>query len=150
MKRNILVLMGIFIIACIVAISGCTDDSSSNSTASSSSSQASAEAPFTIENLKVVSQGYGGYDIKGDLTPNKDISYLEMVTIWYDSSGTVIEKSPLTWNMNDLKAGQKVKISGSTYVPDGETPAKVEVLIFDSVFSGGDDSGAIYRKTIEL
>ncbi|WP_414469254.1 FxLYD domain-containing protein [Methanobacterium sp. ACI-7] len=144
--RKILPIIIILLILGIVGISGCTDSSSSSSNPPQSSA-----APFQIENLKVTNQGYGGYSIKGELTPNQDLSYLEMVTVWYDASGAVIDRNPLAWNMNDLKSGQKVKFSTNDYLSsDKETPAKVELLVFKGAFSGGDDSSAIYRKTIQL
>ena len=146
MKRPALIILGIFLVASIVAISGCTDSSGS----SSNSSQSSAP-PFQIANLKVVNQGYGGYSVKGELTPTEDLSYLEMVTVWYDSSGAVIDRNPIAWNMNDLKSGQKVKFSTNDYISsDKEKPSKVEVLVFKGAFSGGDDSSAIYKTTLQV
>lgn len=149
MKNKYLVILGILLVAGVVAISGCTD--SSTNTTSSQNPSTGAEAPFKVENLKVSNEGYGGYAIKGELTPNKDISYLEMVTVWYDSSGAVIERNSLAWNMNDLKSGQKVKFSTNDYLgTDAGSPSKVELLVFDGPFSGGDDSSAIYRTTLQV
>lgn len=147
--RKILLLAIVMIVLGIVGISGCTD--SSTDSTSSSNASASTSTPFEIENLKVVNEGYGGYAIKGELTPNEDISYLEMVTVWYDSSGAVIERNSLAWNMNDLKSGQKVKFSTNDYLgTDVGNPSKVELLVFEGAFSGGDDSSAIYKKTLEV
>lgn len=145
MGNKSLIILGVFLIAIIVGISGCT------SSGSSSNPSKSSAPPFQLENLQVTSTGYGGYSIKGDLTPTKDISYLEMVTIWYDSSGAVIYRNPIAWNMNDLKSGQKVRVSTNDYISsDKETPSKVDLLVFDGPFSGGKDSSAIYRTSLSI
>ena len=147
MDNKYLIALGILVIAGIVAISGCTE----SSTSSASNSSQSTAPPFQITNLKVTNGGYGDYAIKGQLTPTQDIDYLEMVTVWYDSSGAVIERNSLAWNMNDLKSGQKVKFSTNDYMgTDDGTPSKVELLVFKGVFSGGDDSSAIYKTTLEV
>ena len=91
-------------------VSGCTSSDTSTKSANSTSNQSSSTAnSLTVENLKIVSQGYGSYDVKADITPNKDYSYLEMVAIAYESSGAVIEKSPLVWNINDAKPVRNIK-----------------------------------------
>ena len=147
MDNKYLIALGILVIAGIVAISGCTE----SSTSSASNSSQSTAPPFQITNLKVTNGGYGDYAIKGQLTPTQDIDYLEMVTVWYDSSGAVIERNSLAWNMNDLKSGQKVKFSTNDYMgTDDGTPSKVELLVFKGAFSGGDDSSAIYKTTLEV
>jgi hypothetical protein len=141
------VILLILIIGSAVAISGCT--SSGNNT-TSSNGKATASNAINVENLKIVSQGYGSYDVKATITPNKDISYLEMVAIAYDSSGAVIERSPLVWNTNDAKSGQKYKVTGLLYISGGENPAKVDILIFDSPFAGGSESGNIFKQTVTV
>ena len=126
---------------------------SSNATPTASSSQTSSsdtQGPIAVQNLKVKSGGYGDYDVTCTLIPNQDESYLEMATIWYDSSGAVIEQDPLSWNIDNAKAGQTYKVTGSSYISDKGTPVKVDVLIFDSVFSGGDASDAIYKQTLTV
>ncbi len=144
--RKILPMIIILMVLGIVVTSGCTDSSGS----SSNSSQSSAP-PFKIENIKVTNGGYGAYSVKGELTPTEDISYLEMITVWYDSSGSVIERNSLAWNMNGLKSGQKVKFSTNDYLGSNEgTPSKVELLVFKGAFSGGDDSNAIYNTTLDV
>ena len=141
------VILLVLIIGSAVAISGCT--SSGNNTTSSNGT-ATASNAINVENLKIVSQGYGSYDVKATITPNKDISYMEMVAIAYDSSGAVIERSPMVWNTNDAKSGQKYKVTGLLYISGDEKPAKVDILIFDSPFSGGDESGNIYKQTVTV
>ncbi|MCK9151665.1 hypothetical protein [Methanobacterium alcaliphilum] len=144
-KNKLVIILAVFLIASVVAISGCTDNSNSQN-----SSAAEESSSLNVTDLKVVSQGYGTYAVKATVTPDKDYSYLEMVLIFYDSEGAVIDKSPLAWNINDVKAGQKLKVTGNGYISGSEKPAKVDVLIFDSVFSGGDESDAIYKETIEV
>lgn len=133
----------ILLIAGVVGISGCTDSgTSSNGT--------SDAAKLNVSNLDVTSEGYGSYKIKATIVPEQDYSYLEMVAIWYDDTGAIIEKSPLVWNINDVKAGETYKATGSAFLSSDQKPAKVDILIFDSVFSGGDESGAIYKTTLEV
>lgn len=124
-----------------------TSNSPSNSLSASSTPQSNA---ITVKNLEVTSGGYGDYDVTGEIIPNSDMDYLEMTLTWYDSSGAVIEKDPLAWNINDVKAGQTLKVDGSSYISDKGTPAKVDVLIFDSSLSSGDDSNAIYKQTLTV
>lgn len=134
MKNRFLVL-GVLLVASIVAICGCTSDG--------------GQSNVKVENLAVNSMGYGSYEVTGTITPTQDISYIEMVLKWYDAQGNVIERSPLAWNINDAKAGQTIKFTANSYIQSG-TPAKVDILIFDSPFAGGDDTGAIYKTTINV
>ncbi|MDO9045987.1 MAG: hypothetical protein Q7U35_11915 [Methanobacteriaceae archaeon] len=150
MKNKLVIGLVVLLIMGIVAISGCTDSGTSSSSNGTSDAESASETSLNVTNVKVVSQGYGSYDIKATITPDKDYSYLEMVLIWYDFTGAVIEKNSLVWNINDVSAGQTLKVTGNGYISGEENPAKVDVLIFDSVFSGSDESGAIYKKTIEV
>lgn len=151
MKKKISTVTLALLVLAVVMVSGCTSsDTASNSIKSTSGQSSSAANSLTVENLKIVSQGYGSYDIKADITPNKDYSYLEMVAIAYDSSGAVIEKNPIVWNINDAQAGQKYKVTGMMYISGNEKPAKVDVLIFDSVFSSGNEEGYIFKKTVNV
>lgn len=138
--KNISLVLGVLIVLAVVGISGCT--SSSNST--------SDQPKINVTNLTVKSSGYGSYDINAVVVPNKNIGYLEMATVWYDSSGAIIEKSPLVWNINNVTAGQVYKVNGMDSLYNKGTPAKVDVYIFDSVFSGGDTSDAIYHATVNM
>ena len=106
------------------------------------------DSTITVNNLKATTDGYGLYEITGTLIPDKDYDYLEMVVVFYDSSGAIIEKNPLAWNMNGITEGQSIKINGIASVPTSETPAKAEVYFFDSVFSGDDLDSAIYQETL--
>lgn len=130
----------ILLVVGIVAISGCT--SNSNSTSNST--------PFKVGNFTVSEGSYGMWDVDGSVTPSKDMSYMELVTIWYDSSGAIIYKDPLAWNINDAKSGQTIKIHSSTSLYQKGEPVKVDLLFFDSSFSGGDESRAVYKMTINV
>ena len=141
MRNKFVIVLAVFLIMGIVGISGCTDSNSNNGTSDSS---------LKVSNLEVVSEGYGMYDVKTTIVPDKDYDYLEMVLIWYDSSGAIIEKNSLVWNINNVKSGQTLKVTGNGYITGDEVPAKVDVLIFDTVFSDGDESNAIYKETFEL
>ena len=140
-KKFLPLILLILIIGSAVAISGCT--SSGNSTSQSASK-------INVTNITVKSSGYGFYDINAVIVPNQNMNYLEMATVWYDSSGAVIETSPLVWNVNDAQAGQVYKVKGSDSLYEKGTPAKVDVYIFDSAFSGGDTSNAIYHQTVNF
>jgi hypothetical protein len=135
------------IVLLVVAMSGCVSDdnnSSSNGSASSSASQIS----FT--NVSVTGDGYGSYTIKGSLIPTSNMDYVEMVAVWYDSSGAVIDQDPLSWNSNNLVSGQVYKVNGMSDLYNKGTPTKVDLYFFDSPFSGGDYSSAFYKHTVNL
>jgi hypothetical protein len=140
-----LLICGILLVLAVVAVSGCTS-SGDNST----SSQSTGQSEINVTNVSVSSSGYGEYDLKAVITPKKDMDYLEMDAIWYDSSGAVIETSNLLWNVDNAKAGQIYKAKGMESLYQEGTPTKVDVYIFDSVFSGGDTSNAIYHQTVNL
>ena len=137
--------MWTLLVLAVVAVSGCTS-SGDNST----SSQSTGQSEINVSNVSVSSSSDGFYDLKAVITPKKDIDYLEMDAIWYDSSGAVIETSNLLWNVNNAKAGQVYKAKGEGDLYQKGTPTKVDVYIFDSVFSGGDTSNAIYHQTVNL
>jgi uncharacterized protein YcfL len=135
-----MIMAGIFLVLAVVAISGCVSNGNNTNT--------SSQPVINVTNITVSSEGDGFYDLKAAITPTKDMDYLEMDAIWYDSSGAVVQTSQLLWNVDNAKAGQVYKATGSDTTSG--TPAKVDVYFFDSVFSGGDTSNAIYNKTIVL
>lgn len=139
MKNILITVLMVFILAGVVAISGCTNSNSTHK-----------DPPFDVGNFTVTQGSYGMWNIDGTITPSKDMSYIEIVTKWYDSSGAVIERDPLAWNINDAKAGQPLKVHSSTSLYQKGTPIKVDVLFFDSSLSGGDDSNAIYTLSINI
>lgn len=138
MKNKLMLGVTVLLMACIVAISGCTSSSENNT------------SPVNVTDITVESSGYGSYDVLGTITPSKDIDYLSIALKWYDASGTVIEKSSLAWNINDAKAGEPIKFDALSFIPEGSSPAKVDLLVFDSAWSGTDESDAIYKTTINL
>jgi len=135
MKKIALILIVLAVLS-VVAISGCTSSGNKNS--------------VNVTNLEVSSEGYGMYYVTCDIVPRQDTSYLEMVLVWYDSSGAVLDRSPLAWNINDAKAGQTIKARGTASLYQKGTPAKVQVLLYDSSFSGGSDKGNIFNQTISV
>ena len=139
-----IIMGGILLILAVVAISGCT--SSNNSTSGSSGGQ----SEINVTNVSVTSSGDGFYNINAVIIPTKNIDYLEMAAIWYDSSGAVIESSPMIWNVNNAQSNQVYKANGEDSLYQKGTPTKVELYVFDSVFSGGDTSKAIYHQTVNL
>ena len=144
-KRNYGAVGVLGIVLLVVAMSGCvSDNNSTNGSASSSASQIS----FT--NVSVTDGGYGTYTIKGDLIPTKNMDYVEMVAVWYDSKGAVIDQDPLSWNSNNLVSGQVYKVNGMSDLYDKGSPSKVVLYFFDSPFSGGDYSSAFYSHTVNI
>ena len=102
-----------------------------------------------VDNLKINSEGYGMYKVTCDLETEKDFDYLEMVVVFYDDSGAIIDKSPLVWNMNDVIKGQPIKVSGSAFISGDQTPAKAVVYIFDSALNQDLDD-AIFNQTVMM
>ena len=106
-----------------------------------------------IDGVKALNDALSSSNIHAQIfgrPSNNDMDYLEMTLTWYDSSGAIIEKDPLVWNINNVKFGQTLKVDGSSYISDKGTPAKVDVLIFDSALSDGDESSAIYKDTLTV
>ncbi|MFA0832600.1 MAG: hypothetical protein ACC609_01165 [Methanobacterium formicicum] len=135
MKNKALVLIVLAILS-VVAISGCTSSGNKNS--------------VNVTDLQVSTEGYGMYYVTCDIVPRQDTSYLEMVLVWYDSSGAVIDRTPLAWNINDAKAGQTIKARGMASLYQKGAPSKVQVLLYDSSFSGGSDKGNIFNQTVSV
>lgn len=141
-------IIGVALILVVIMASGCIDNKKSgNNTTNSNTDTGSA---LTVTDLKVISQGYGSYDVKATITPNKDISYLEMVAISYDSSGAIIEKNSMIWYVNEAKKGQVYKVTGHAYVTGNEKPVKMDILIFDSAFSSGNEENNIFKQTVNI
>lgn len=139
MNKSLIIIFSIFLIVGVAAISGCTDSGTSNS-----------QPPVNVTHVKAVKGSFGMYDVSGQIVPNKDESYLEVAAIWYDASGAVIQTSPMLWNVDNAKTGQVYKFKGEDSLYQKGKPAKVEIMVFDSVFSGGDDSNAIYKQNVTL
>lgn len=104
---------------------------------------------LNVSNIEIKSEGYSMYKVNCELTPKKDFNYLEMEVIFYDSSGAVVGKSPLAWNMNDVKKDQLIKVSGNAITDDSSAnPATAEVKFKDSSFGSSDD--AIYSENVTM
>ena len=141
------VISSIVVICClgliVVAVVGGLGSSDQNTSTSISST-------INVSDLAISSQGYGMYQVTGTLVPDKDYSYLEMVVVFYDSQGAIIDKSPLAWNMNDVNSGQPIKVTGNAYVTGDNTPSTAAIYFFDSAFSGDDIEDAIYNQNITV
>ena len=68
-------IVGVLIIAAIVAVSGCTSNDNFNQSSNSSSSPSSGASgeKLQILNHKMTAGSYGTYEVKATITPNKDI-----------------------------------------------------------------------------
>lgn len=115
----------------------------------SSDKNTSPDSTIDVKNIAISSSGYGGYELTCKVIPDKDYSYLEAQIIFYDSDDAVIDKSPLVWNMNDIKANQTIKVTGSAYVQGDATPTHAKVLFFDNSLST-EESDAIFTKDVEI
>lgn len=127
------------LILIVVVISGCT------------SSTGGSKNSISVSNVQAVDNSYGSsgfYDVTADIVPKQNIGYLQMSVTAYDSSGAVIEKTPMAWNYNDAVAGQTIKAKGMVSLYQKGTPVKMDVMISDT-FSN-DPSNAIYKTTINL
>ena len=107
------------------------------------------KSTISVSDLAISSGGYGGYEFSCKVVPDKDYNYLEAQVIFYDSSGAVIDKSPLVWNMNDVHANQTIKASGHAYVSGDNSTAKAKVLFFDKSLSN-QESDAIYTQEVTM
>lgn len=116
----------------------------------SSFSNPTPETTIQVTDLSIVSEGYGMYSVTGNIIPDKDYSYLELVVVFYDDTGAVLDRAPLVWNMNDIHQNQTIRMDGTAYVSSDSAPATAEVYFFDSAFSGDDVSDSIYNQTIEM
>jgi len=129
----------LIIVLSTILVSGCTGGSGES------------ETKLDVTEVSVAPAGYGMYNVKATLIPDKDYSYLGMVAIFYDKDGAVIGTSPLVWNMNNVKEGQTIKINGNAFLSSSsESPAKIEIGLFSSAFSGNDMSSALWTETIDL
>lgn len=138
MKNILMTLVVIMLVAGVVAISGCTSNSNNNT------------PPVNVTGITVKNSGYGSYTVTGTITPSKDISYLEIALKWYDAQGNVVERTSLAWNTNDAKAGEPIKFDALSVINEDNKPVKFDLMVFDSVWSGGDESEAIYKTTMNI
>lgn len=136
-KRYILILSLILAILSVSVVSAGLFDIGDNSN------------KLSVDDLKISDKGYGMYDVTCNLKADKEFDYLEMVVVFYDESGSIIDKSPLVWNMNDVPKDQNVKVTGSAYISGDDSPAKAEVYIFDSALDTDLDK-AIFNQTVEM
>ena len=79
----------------------------------------------------------------------KEYDYLEMIVVFYNEVGSIIEKSSLVWNMNNVPKDQSIKVTGSAFITGEDSPAKAEVFLIDDN-SETDLDKAVYNETIEM
>lgn len=140
-KSLLISLVGILLIISISSVSAGIFDSLST--------DASDNSDVTVENISLNNEGYGMYSVNCDLIPKKDFSYLEMQVVFYDDSGAIVGKSPLVWNMNEVKEGQHIKVAGDAFVDsDSNKPSIAEVFIIDSSF--GDTEDSIFSENVTM
>lgn len=115
------------------------------------SAPAENETVLNVTNISITSEGYSLYTVKCNIVPLEEFSYLEMQVVFYDSSGAVIGKSPLAWNINNPVVNETIKASGTATTDSSSTkPTRAEIYIYDNVFSGNDTSNAIYHQTVNI
>lgn len=102
----------------------------------------------TVENITLKDDGYGMYKVNCDLIPKKDFSYLEMQIVFYDADGAIVGKSPLVWNMNDVKEGQLIKVTGDAFLDSDVKFSTAEVFIVDSALEETDEH--IFAENITM
>ena len=115
----------------------------------SSDKNTTPNTTIDVKDIEITSSGYGGYKLTCKVIPDKDYNYLEAQVIFYDSDNAVIDKSPLVWNMKDIKANQTIKVTGNAYVQGDTTPTHAKVLFFDSSLST-EESNAIFTNDVKL
>ncbi len=135
-KRYILILSLILAIVSISAVSAGLFGSGDND-------------KLKVEDLKISDEGYGSYDVTCKLESPKEYDYLEMIVVFYDDSGSIIEKSPLVWNMLDVPKDQSIKVSGNAYIAGDDSPAKADVFFVDDSLNT-DLNKAVYNETIKM
>lgn len=82
----------------------------------------------------------GDFDTLGfsaDLNPTRDYDYLSIEIEYYDNNNNLIDKTPIAWNQNNVKANQPVKINQPTVMSyyQKPLPTKAIVKVYDSVYS---------------
>ncbi|HIH35163.1 MAG TPA: hypothetical protein HA255_01825 [Methanosphaera sp.] len=140
-KSLLISLVGILLIISISSVSAGLFDSISDA--------AGGNSDLTVENITLTDDGYGMYKVNCDMIPKKDFSYLEMEVTFYDNNGAVVGKSPLVWNMNEVKEGQLIKVTGNAYLDSSSnTPATAEIFIIDTAF--GDSDNPIFAENVTM
>lgn len=86
-----------------------------------------------INDINMQQDAFGIYQLVGHVTPKKDFDYLEARIIFSDEQNTVIGKTPIAWNINHAKSGEKLSLgNGMGGVCDG-TPSYAIVEFYDAV-----------------
>ncbi|WP_296887859.1 zinc ribbon domain-containing protein [uncultured Methanobrevibacter sp.] len=90
-----------------------------------------------LSNVKFALGDFDTLAFTADLNPTRDYDYLSIEVEYYDSNNNMIDKNPIVWNQNNVKAGQPIKINNPTAMSYyGKTvPAKAIIKVYDSVYS---------------
>ena len=89
-----------------------------------------------INDLNLVEDQFGIYNLKGHITPLKDFDYLEARIVIYDENGVVIGKSSCAWNSAHVKKDDTLSVGNGLGVTcDGGEPAYAVISFFDNVYS---------------
>ena len=130
MRKTLLIsLLGVLLVISLSSVSAGLLDSISTG----------SDSDVTVENITLKDDGYGMYKVNCDLIPKKDFNYLEMQVVFYDADGAIVGKSPLVWNMNDIKEGQLIKVTGDAFLDSDVKFSTAEVFIVDSAFDDTND-----------
>ena len=90
-----------------------------------------------VSNVKFTVEDFETLGFTADLNPTKDYDYLSIEIEYYDKNNNLVDKTPIAWNQNNVKANQPVKINEPmvmSYYNKG-IPAKAIVKVYDSVYS---------------
>ncbi len=140
-KSLLISLVGILLIISISSVSAGLFDSITDA--------AGGNSDLTVENITLTDEGYGLYKVNCDMIPKKDFSYLEMQVVFYDNGGAIVGKSPLVWNINEVKEGQLLKVTGNAYLDSSSnTPSTAEIIITDSAL--GDSDQPIFAENVTM
>lgn len=137
----------ILLIAGVVLVTGCTNDTPTETT---SEPETSGKGDLTVTDLRITEGEWGDYTLTANLIPDKDYSYLEMMVIVYDSGGAILEQSSLIWNVNNALKGQTYNINRWLYVSGDREPVKVDVFVYDDVFASPGDDNYVFKQTVTV
>ena len=90
-----------------------------------------------LSNVKFTLGEFDTIGFSADLNPTRDYDYLSIEIEFYDKDNNLIEKNPIVWNQNNVKAGQPIKINNQVAMSyyQKSIPAKAKINIYNSVYS---------------
>ena len=123
------IIVGVLIIAAIVAVSGCTsnDNFKQSSNSSSSPSSGASGEKLQILNHKMTAGSYGTYEVTGQAknVGSSNLGYASIDVKFYDSQGNLL-KSGLD-NINNLGPGETWNFK-AMYTGEGK-PASYKIAV---------------------